>query len=181
MEAIFLDGGCPPAAGRFGLGVAKKTSRPSSVVFSVSRCFHLKPPSWSWCAWDGAQCSPPALEAQPIPFLARSPAAHLSHPTSPSCPRRDSQQQGPETLKEHNTWDAGGSVGWVSDFGSGCDLPVRGFEPRVWVCGESLETASGSVSPSPSASPPLTLCLSLSKINIKKKNTRCVKERGLWP
>ena len=35
---------------------------------------------------------------------------------------------------------------------------------------QSLEPASDSVSPSLSAPPLLTLCLSLSKINVKKKN-----------
>ena len=34
---------------------------------------------------------------------------------------------------------------------------------------QSLEPASNSVSPSLSAPPPLTLCLCLSKINVKKK------------
>ena len=31
----------------------------------------------------------------------------------------------------------GGSVGWASDFGSGHDLEVRGFEPRVGLCADS--------------------------------------------
>ena len=33
----------------------------------------------------------------------------------------------------------GGSVGWVSDFGSGHDLPVRGFKPCVGNCADSSE------------------------------------------
>ena len=33
----------------------------------------------------------------------------------------------------------GGSVCWASDFGSGHDLTVRGFEPRVGLCADSSE------------------------------------------
>ena len=33
----------------------------------------------------------------------------------------------------------GGSVGWASDFGSGHDLTVRGFEPHVGLCAVSSE------------------------------------------
>ena len=33
----------------------------------------------------------------------------------------------------------GGSVGWAADFGSGNDLAVRGFEPRVGLCADSSE------------------------------------------
>ena len=33
----------------------------------------------------------------------------------------------------------GGSVGWASDFGSGHDLTVREFEPRVGLCADSSE------------------------------------------
>ena len=50
----------------------------------------------------------------------------------------------------------GGSVGWASDFGSGHDLPVHGFEPRVGLCTDSSEPGacfgicvSLSVCPSP--------------------------------
>ncbi|XP_053060453.1 mediator of RNA polymerase II transcription subunit 27 isoform X2 [Acinonyx jubatus] len=57
----------------------------------------------------------------------------------------------------------GGSVGEASDFGSGHDLAVRGFEPHVGLCADSLAPASDSVSPSLSAPPPLTLCLPLSQ------------------
>ena len=57
----------------------------------------------------------------------------------------------------------GGSVGWASDFGSGHDLAVRGFEPRVGLCADSSEPASDSVSPSLSASALLALYLSLSE------------------
>ena len=38
----------------------------------------------------------------------------------------------------------GGSVGWASDFGSGHDLTVCGFEPRVWLCTDSVEPAGDS-------------------------------------
>ena len=33
----------------------------------------------------------------------------------------------------------GGSVSWTSDFGSGHDLIVRGFEPRIGLCADSSE------------------------------------------
>ena len=61
----------------------------------------------------------------------------------------------------------GSSVGSASDFGSGHDLTVRGFEPHVGLCADSSEPGAASDSVSFSVSPPLTLCLSLSKINIK--------------
>ena len=56
----------------------------------------------------------------------------------------------------------GGSAGQVSNFGSGHDLTVHGFEPRIKLCADSLEPALDSVSPSLSALPPLVVCLSLS-------------------
>ena len=64
----------------------------------------------------------------------------------------------------------GGSVSWASDFGSGHDLAVCEFEPRIGLCAQSLEPVSDSVSPSLSAPPySLALSVSLSKIN-----------RGTW-
>ena len=64
----------------------------------------------------------------------------------------------------------GGSVNEMSHFGSGHDLVVHEFKPRVVLRVQSLEPASDSVSPSLSAPPLLVLALSLSlsKINIKK-------------
>ena len=63
----------------------------------------------------------------------------------------------------------GGSVSYASDFGSGHDPVVHGFEPPVGLCADSSEPgpASDSVSPSLSAHPLLafSLSLSLSKIN----------------
>ena len=56
----------------------------------------------------------------------------------------------------------GGSVGGASDFGSGHDLMVRGFEPRVGLCADSSEPGAcfrACVSLSLSAPPPLMLCL----------------------
>ena len=67
-----------------------------------------------------------------------------------------------------------GSVSWASDFGSGHDLTVCEFKPRVGLCAvsssptsgsvltaQSLEPASDSVSPSLSVPPLLMLCLCL--------------------
>ena len=51
------------------------------------------------------------------------------------------------------------------DFGSGHDLAVREFEPRIglWADSSGPEPVSDSVSPFLSAPPPLVLCLSLSQ------------------
>ena len=72
----------------------------------------------------------------------------------------------------------GGSVGWASDFGSGHDLTVREFEPRIGLWADGSEPGACfrfCVSLSLSAPPPFMLCLSVSKINktlkkLKKKN-----------
>ena len=37
----------------------------------------------------------------------------------------------------------GGSVGWASDFGSGHDLAVHGFEPRIRLWDDSSEPDAG--------------------------------------
>ena len=60
----------------------------------------------------------------------------------------------------------GGSVGWATDFGSGHDLVVREFEPRVGLCADS--SAPGAcfrfcVSLSLCPSPAHALCLSVSQ------------------
>ena len=57
----------------------------------------------------------------------------------------------------------GGSVGWASDFGSGHDLTVHEFEPRVGLCANSSEPeACFRFCVSLSAPPLLMLSLSLS-------------------
>ena len=63
-----------------------------------------------------------------------------------------------------------GSVGEASDFDSGRDLAVRGFEPHIGLCADSSEpgacftfSVSLSLCPSPASA------LSLSEINIKQK------------
>ena len=48
-------------------------------------------------------------------------------------------------------------------FGSGHDLTVCGFEPRVGLCAGITEPAWDSLSPSLSAPPPLELSFSLSQ------------------
>ena len=48
-------------------------------------------------------------------------------------------------------------------FVSGHDLTVRGFEPRVGLCADSVEPAWDSLSPSLSA-PPHSHCLCISQI-----------------
>ena len=62
----------------------------------------------------------------------------------------------------------GGSVGSASDFGSGHDLEVSGFEPHVGLCADSSEPEACfgfCVYVSLSARPLLMLSLSLSKVN----------------
>ena len=59
-----------------------------------------------------------------------------------------------------------GSVGWAADFGSGHDLAVREFEPRIGLCADSSEPGACfglCVSLSLSDPPPFMLCLSLSQ------------------
>ena len=58
------------------------------------------------------------------------------------------------------------SAGWASNSGSGHDLTVHGFKPRVRLRADSSEpgTASDSVSPSLS-DPPLLISVSLSLKN----------------
>ena len=70
----------------------------------------------------------------------------------------------------------GGSVGWVSDFGSRHDLTVCEFEPHVGLCADSSEPGacfglwvSLSHSPYPACALSLSLSLSQKEINIKKK------------
>ena len=62
----------------------------------------------------------------------------------------------------------GGSVHYMSNFGSGHDFTVCGFKPCIWLCADSLEPGgcfrscvSLSVCPSPTHK-------YLSNINIKK-------------
>ena len=78
----------------------------------------------------------------------------------------------------------------MSDFGSGHDLAVREFEPRVGLCpaAQSLEPVWDSVSSSLSAPPllmlplsrslSLSLSLSVSKKNIKKNNNKILTASG---
>ena len=61
----------------------------------------------------------------------------------------------------------GGSLGWVSDFGSGHDLTVGRFQPTSGsvLTAQRLEPSSDSVSPSLYDPPMLMLMLCLSIIN----------------
>ena len=55
----------------------------------------------------------------------------------------------------------GGSVGGAADFGSGHDLTVRGFEPRVGLCADGSEPGAcsgSSVSLCPTLSPLVLPC-----------------------
>ena len=77
-------------------------------------------------------------------------------------------------LTNTNRGRLGGSVGWASDVGSGHDLAVHGFEPRVRLCADSSEPGAllgFCVSLSLCPSPAHALSLSVSKINVKKKKS----------
>ena len=66
----------------------------------------------------------------------------------------------------------GGSVGWATDFGSGHDLAVREFEPRVRLWADGSEPGACFrffVSLSFFPSPVHALYLSVSKINKLKE------------
>ena len=69
----------------------------------------------------------------------------------------------------------GSFSGSILDFGSGHDLTVRGFEPRVGLCADSLQPRACfgfcvSLSPSLSDPPPVhALSLSLGNKRLKKK------------
>ena len=69
-------------------------------------------------------------------------------------------------------------VAWASNFGSGRDLTVHGFEPSVGLCADSLEPDSDSVPPSLSAPPPPKLALSLSlSLSLSNKHLKKFKKR----
>ena len=68
----------------------------------------------------------------------------------------DNLTWGPLFKRACNTVCLGGSVGWASDFGSGQDLMVCGFEPHDGLCADRLEPrayfgfcVSPSLCPSP--------------------------------
>ena len=71
----------------------------------------------------------------------------------------------------------GGSVGWVSNFGSGRALAVHGFEPRVGLWADSWEPGACfgfcvSLSLCPSPAHALSLSLSQSKQTLQKKKKK---------
>ena len=65
----------------------------------------------------------------------------------------------------------GGSVSWVSNFGSGRDLTVHEFQPHIGLSAVRAEPASDPLSPSRSAPPPLAPSLSLS-LSLKNKHDK---------
>ena len=71
-------------------------------------------------------------------------------------------------LKNKILGHLGGSVGWVSDFGSGHDLTVCEFEPRIRLTAVSMEPASDPLFPSLSAPALFALSLSQNKKNMQK-------------
>ena len=103
------------------------------------------------------------LSAQ-IPTWGSNPQTTRSWPE----PKSDAQlTERPRHPKTKILLKAPGWLSWASNFGSGHDLTVRGFKPRVGLCANSTEPGASfrfcvsfSVCPHPSS-----LSLSLSKIN----------------
>ena len=80
----------------------------------------------------------------------------------------------------------GGSVGWVSNFGSGHDLIVRVFEPCIRLCADSSEPGtcfgfcvSLSIFPSSTHSLSLSVSQKMNKHfkNFKKNSTNLKKKK----
>ena len=65
------------------------------------------------------------------------------------------------------------------DLGSGHDLTVREFKPRIGLCADGAESAWDSVSPSLSPSPACALSLKINKL--KKKNFKNLQGVSLSP
>ena len=70
-------------------------------------------------------------------------------------------------IKLWGTWVAGSVKRLTLDLGSGHDLSVRGFKPRVWLCAEGAEPAWNSLSR------PLSLPLPCS-LSFKNKYTKII-------
>ena len=74
------------------------------------------------------------------------------------------RRRGKQTKNKELEGRLGGSVGWASDFGSGHDLAVREFEPRVGLWADSSEPGAcfGFCASLSLSDPPLfMLCLCL--------------------
>ena len=67
----------------------------------------------------------------------------------------------------------------MSDFGSGHDLTVLEFEPRVRLSAVSTEPSLDPLSPSLSAPPPLALSLKNKHLE-RKKEKRSDADSGVW-
>ena len=69
-----------------------------------------------------------------ILWIATSAAVDIKHSSA-------EKQGGEEVVVKSVEYSGrlGGSVGWASDFGSGHDLAVCEFEPRVGLCADSSE------------------------------------------
>ena len=85
------------------------------------------------------------------PSLLSVDGAHVSWgwtrgrdpPLSVSCagksPLSHSSPKNQNEIMVAQQWRPGDSAGWASDLGSGRDLAVRGFEPRVGLCADGSE------------------------------------------
>ena len=79
------------------------------------------------------------------------------------CPASCFQELCFKFSKEVNRGAPGWLAGWASDFGSGHDLTVCGFEPRVWLCADSSDPGTCFRFWVSLPLPPCALSLSLSQ------------------
>ena len=132
----------------WGTRVAQSVERLTSAQVMISRFLSLSPTSGSLLSVQSR------LRILCLPSLCPSPAH------APALSKIN--------IKKKKEGNLGGSVGRASDFGSGHDLTVHEFEPRVGPCADSSEPGACfgfcvflSLCPSPTCA----VSLSLSKTN----------------
>ena len=111
----------------------------------------------------GGNTDHPAQGAQSLPCIVYSGLWEKKKKSHHPC-RRYSTSVTRVWLKKCSLGRLGGSVGWASGFGAGCDLAIREFEPRVGLCADSSEPgACFGFCVSLSLPLPCSLSLSISK------------------
>ena len=147
--------------------MAQLVKCPTSAQDMISQFVSSSPASGSVLT---ARSLEPAVDSVspslcPSPVCAVSLSLSLSKiiNTKKKCFRVSHHGHGTVPLKMVDMGRLGGSVCQASDFRSGHDLTVPGYEPPIGLCADSSEpgAASDSVSPSLSAPSLFMLCLSL--------------------